>query len=321
MATCRLTLLYAAALVFSLYPLLAASRLSPNFYDDACPRALPTIRFVVFAAIAREPRIGASLLRLHFHDCFVNGCDASVLLDDTATFVGEKTAGPNNNSLRGFDVVDEIKTAVNFACLGNMVSCADILAAAARDSVVALGGKEYEVQLGRRDSRTASLDDANKEIPAPFFDLPALVSSFESHGLSIRDLVVLSAAHTLGFARCTVFRDRLYNETIDPDLARYLQLQCPSIGGGGDIPAPLDGTPATFDTSYFEGLRQNRGLLHSDQQLFAGEGGEAAALVRYYGERAEVFGVDFGDAMIRLGSLAPLTGDDGEIRENCRFVN
>lgn len=68
----------------------------------------------------------------------LKGCDASVLLDDTPTFTGEKTAGPNKKSARGFEVVDEIKAAVNSACNGNVVSCADILAAAARDSVVAV---------------------------------------------------------------------------------------------------------------------------------------------------------------------------------------
>lgn len=51
---------------------------------------------------------------------------------------GEKTAKPNKNSARGFDVVDQIKSAVNDACLGNVVSCADILAVAARDSIVAV---------------------------------------------------------------------------------------------------------------------------------------------------------------------------------------
>ncbi|KAF3779563.1 hypothetical protein EJ110_NYTH41183 [Nymphaea thermarum] len=131
-------------------------QLSPFFYFRTCPQALPAIRAAVFAAVAQEPRMGASLLRLHFHDCFVNGCDGSVLLDDTPTMTGEKGSLANANSARGFEVIDSIKSAVDRACGGSVVSCADILAVAARDSVVALGGPSWRVQLGRRDSTTAS---------------------------------------------------------------------------------------------------------------------------------------------------------------------
>lgn len=42
--------------------------------------------------------------------CFGDsGCDASVLLESYGGLVSEKQAGPNVNSVRGFEVIDEIK--------------------------------------------------------------------------------------------------------------------------------------------------------------------------------------------------------------------
>ena len=67
------------------------------------------------------------------------GCDASILLDATSTIDSEKNAGANANSARGFNVVDDIKSQVDKVCGRPVVSCADILAVAARDSVVAVG--------------------------------------------------------------------------------------------------------------------------------------------------------------------------------------
>ncbi|KAJ8570920.1 hypothetical protein K7X08_037892 [Anisodus acutangulus] len=116
---------------------MALMDLSDDFYDDVCPEALPTIKRVVEDAVRQERRMGASLLRLHFHDCFVNGCDASILLDQTDTIDSEKTARANNNSARGFEVIDKIKSEVDKICGRPVVSCADILTVAARDSVVA----------------------------------------------------------------------------------------------------------------------------------------------------------------------------------------
>lgn len=66
--------------------------------------------------------------------CTTQGCDGSVLLDDTDTLKGEKNALPNKNSLRGFDVIDKIKSDIESAC-PSTVSCADILTLAARDAI------------------------------------------------------------------------------------------------------------------------------------------------------------------------------------------
>ncbi|XP_058110565.1 peroxidase P7-like [Magnolia sinica] len=296
-----------------------ANSLSPTFYMKTCPMALPTIKKVIDAAVKKEPRMGASLLRLHFHDCFVNGCDASILLDDTDTIDGEKTAFPNINSARGFEVVDRIKSAVDEACGGPVVSCADILAVAARDSVVALGGPTWKVQLGRRDSTTASRTAANNNLPGPTMDLPALINNFKDHGLNTRDLVALSGGHTLGFAQCASFRDRIYNETnIFPNFARRVRRSCPRSGGDTNL-EPFDSTPARFDVRYFKSLIGKRGLLHSDQVLF--NGGLTDELVKSYSSSPKAFTTDFANSMVKMGNISPLTGKKGQIRKNCRRVN
>ncbi|KAE9595333.1 putative peroxidase [Lupinus albus] len=297
------------------------SKLTPNFYKKVCPQALPVIRSVVQQAIIRERRNGASLLRLHFHDCFVNGCDGSVLLDDTPTFTGEKTAFPNLNSLRSFNVVDEIKAVVDKACKGSVVSCADILAIAARDSIAILGGPEYEVLLGRRDARNASKESANLDLPPPFFSFSQLIINFKAQGLNLKDLVALSGGHTIGFARCNSFRNRIYNDTdINKNFATTLQKNCPKIGGDNNL-EPFDATPAKVDTTYYKELLYKKGLLHSDQELFKGIGSESDKLVELYSKNTHAFYKDFKASMIKMGNIKPLTGNKGEIRCNCRKIN
>ena len=69
-----------------------------------------------------------------------------MLLDDAPGFTGEKTAQPNKNSLRGFELVDDIKAQLEDACK-QTVSCADILAVAARDSVVAVSIARAIIQI------------------------------------------------------------------------------------------------------------------------------------------------------------------------------
>uniref|UniRef100_A0A2N9J4P7 Peroxidase n=1 Tax=Fagus sylvatica TaxID=28930 RepID=A0A2N9J4P7_FAGSY len=294
--------------------------LSPTHYSSTCPNALSIVRETVIEAINKETRIGASLLRLHFHDCFVNGCDASILLDNTSSIVGEKMAGPNNNSVRGFEVVDDIKAKLEKACPG-VVSCADILALAAHDSVVYLGGPSWKVSLGRRDSTTANLTAANTFLPSPLANLSGLIAKFSVQGLSFRNLVALSGSHTIGLVRCTVFRSRIYNDTIiDASFANSLKRRCPVSGNDNNL-APLDlQTPTHFDNLYYKNLLEKRGQLHSDQELYSGAPA-ADFLVEKYAADNDAFFKDFARGMIKMGRIKPLIGSEGEVRTNCRKVN
>lgn len=61
-------------LVFVSSITLSSGSLSRNFYNSSCPKLLSIVRREVVKAVAKEYRMGASLLRLHFHDCFVNAC-------------------------------------------------------------------------------------------------------------------------------------------------------------------------------------------------------------------------------------------------------
>ncbi|KAF3331839.1 peroxidase 4-like protein [Carex littledalei] len=169
------------------------AQLSTTYYSNTCPNLSSTVQSVLQSAISQDARVGATLIRLFYHDCFVNGCDGSILLDDTSTFTGEKTAGSNKDSLttKVFQVVDDIKTAVENACSG-IVSCADIVSLAAMDSVSILGGPSWDVKLGRRDSTTASFSGANSNIPGPSSSLQNLISSFSNQGLSADEMVALS---------------------------------------------------------------------------------------------------------------------------------
>jgi len=177
------------------------------------------------------------------------------------------------------------------------------------------------VLLGRRDARTASRDAANSNLPPPTFSFSQLVSNFKNQGLNVRDLVALSGGHTIGFARCTTFRNRIYNESnIDTKFAASLRNICPRRGGDNNL-EKLDATPARADSTYFTDLLHKKGLLHSDQELFKGEGRESDKLVQLYSRSTLAFARDFKASMIKMGNLKPLTGNQGEIRCHCRRVN
>ncbi|CAN6243704.1 unnamed protein product [Urochloa humidicola] len=298
-----------------------ATALSTGYYNKRCPSVQPAVRAAMARAVSADPNTGAAVIRLFFHDCFVNGCDASVLLDDPA---GEKAAAPNANSLRGYEAIDSVKYQVEAACPG-VVSCADVLALAARDAVSLLGGPSWNVRLGRRDARAATRDAANANLPGPGSGLPALVAAFAAKGLSARDMTALSGAHTVGRARCATFRGRVNGaagggEAINATYAAGLRGACPAGGGADGALAPLDpGTPDVFDNGYFRALVQRRGLLHSDQELY--NGGSQDALVRKYASNGAAFASDFAKAMVKMGNLAPAPGTPLEVRVNCRRPN
>ncbi|XP_047160154.1 peroxidase A2-like [Vigna umbellata] len=305
------------------------AQLSSTFYSTTCPNVSSIVRSVIQQALQSDTRIAASLTRLHFHDCFVNGCDGSLLLDQGGNItLSEKNAAPNNNSARGFNVVDNIKTSLENSCPG-VVSCADILALAAEASVSLGGGPSWTVLLGRRDGLIANQSGANTSIPAPTESLANVTAKFSAVGLNITDLVALSGAHTFGRAQCRFFNQRLFNfsgtgspdPTLNSSYLATLQQNCPQNGSGNTLNNLDPSSPDTFDNNYFQNLLNNQGLLQTDQELFSTSGSATISIVNNFANNQTAFFQAFAQSMINMGNISPLTGSQGEIRLDCKKVN
>uniref|UniRef100_A0A6N2KPM8 peroxidase n=1 Tax=Salix viminalis TaxID=40686 RepID=A0A6N2KPM8_SALVM len=273
--------------------------------------------------LASQPGLPAALLRMHFHDCF--GCDASVLSRINNNSKAEKDALPNL-SLEGFDVIDEIKTEIENKCAGK-VSCADILALAARDAVSFQFQKPmWEVLTGRRDGKVSLASEVLANIPSPFSNFSTLLRNFQRKGLTVHDLVVLSGAHTIGDGHCNLFSNRLYNFTgkgdqdpsLDSTYAAFLKTKCRSLRDRTTTVGMDPGSSTNFDASYFVNLKQKKGLFQSDAALLTDRISN-----KIVGElqKSTDFFKEFAQSMKRMGAIGVLTGNSGEIRKKCGVIN
>ncbi|KAM3364102.1 peroxidase 16 [Capsicum galapagoense] len=304
----------------------ADGQLQENFYAFTCPN----VEFIVQQAVATKfsqtfVTIPATL-RLFFHDCFVEGCDASVMI---ASPDGDAEKDFKDNlSLAGdgFDTVVKAKEAVEALCPG-VVSCADILAIAARDVVVLAGGPSYNVELGRRDGLISKASRVAGNLPEPNFNLIQLNTMFARHNLSQFDMIALSGAHTLGFSHCDRFANRIYSFTpsspvdpsLDPEYAKQLMGMCPQ-NVDPSIAINMDPvTPRTFDNEYYKNLVGGKGLFTSDQVLFTDESSQGT--VNDFANNGFDFNGAFVTAMRKLGRVGVKTGDKGEIRLDCSRFN
>ncbi|KAI3780827.1 hypothetical protein L2E82_10819 [Cichorium intybus] len=272
-----------------------------GFYLKTCPKAEAIVETVTADHISLAPSLAAPLLRMHFHD--------------------SEKSGPPNLSLRGFQVIDAAKTALEKACPG-VVSCADILALVARDAIYQI----KVVPLGRRDGRV-SIALESLTLPAPFGNITELKAQFASKGLSVKDLVVLSGGHTVGTSHCSTIAIRLYNFTgkgdtdpsLDPKYVPYLKSKCKPT----DTTTLLEMDPGsfrTFDEAYYTNVLKRRGLFQSDAALLADK--ETSAYVKLQAQSGgSTFFKDFEESMVKMGQIGVLTGSAGEIRKHCALVN
>ncbi|XP_019078425.1 putative Peroxidase 48 isoform X2 [Vitis vinifera] len=295
-----------------------------DFYRNSCPKAESIVRSSMAQIFAAHSDTPPALLRLLFHDCFIQGCDASILLDDSNESTNrsaEKLAIPNQ-TLKGFDKVEKIKEELEKACPG-VVSCADILVLATRDGIVLAGGPFYPVFTGRRDSNQSYFQEAMDDIPKP------------------------DGGHSIGKISCEFIQGRLFNfsgtgqpdPSIASDFLDEMRRNCQDSGNSsnGTASPPMVSramseltlgmtyyqglsssvsSGSAFDTHYYQSLLQGRGLLFSDQQLMAEE--KTERLVRAYAsDDGSTFQIDFARSMMKMSTLSVLTGSQGQVRLNC----
>ncbi|CAI9755980.1 unnamed protein product [Fraxinus pennsylvanica] len=122
----------------------------------------------------------------------------------------------------------------------------------ASNSAVPVGGPSWNVNLGRRDSTTASRSVANIVLPSPFSDLNTQLFPH----LRTRDLVLETWIPHNRPIPMFFFRDRIYSNRTDIDagFASTRRRQCPTNSGDSNLAALDLMIPNSFDNNYFKNL-------------------------------------------------------------------
>ncbi|KAK4280164.1 hypothetical protein QN277_011824 [Acacia crassicarpa] len=295
--------------------------LSWTFYQSSCPQLESLVRNHLKKVFQRDIGQAAGIVRIFFHDCFVQGCDGSVLLDAVSPNDESEKDTPPNVTLRpeALQTIEDLRALVHKQC-GRVVSCADLTVLAAREAVFLSGGPNFPVPLGRRDSLNFSVAGTDN-LPGPFSKTGGLLSAFGAQKFDTTDVVALSGAHSFGRSHCGAFFSRIsptLDSTMDSSFAASLQAICPTDSSPNT--ANLDvRTPNIFDNQYYVDLMNRQGLFVSDQDLFTDA--RTKNIVVSFAKNQKLFFDKFSQAMIKMSQLSVLTGKQGEIRAKCSATN
>ncbi|PWA82380.1 peroxidase superfamily protein [Artemisia annua] len=314
-------------IVFKFFIGFTEAQLEVGFYNKVCPAAETVVANVVKDATKSDSQTPAAMLRLHFHDCFVEGCDGSILIDNGNN--SERIAN-GHQGVRGYDVIENAKAQLESMCPG-VVSCADIVAMAARDAVALSHGPVYQVETGRKDGLVSRMELAGR-MPDVQDSIQILKQKFIEKGLNDRDLVILSAAHTIGTTACFFMTTRLYDfassegpdPSINPSFLPELTSACPKEGNPNDR-LPMDhGSGDIFDKQIFQNIRSGFAVLQSDAKLMD-DPTTKGIVDSYFGLLSPLIGPsfegDFVKSMVRMGRIGVKTGSSGDIRRVCKAFN
>lgn len=135
-------------------------------------------------------------------------------------------------------------------------------------------------------------------------------------------LHMITGGHTLGFAHCSSFQNRIHSFSstldVDPSLqssfANSLRSVCPAHNKVKSAGTTLDSTTTTFDNAYFKLLLQGKSIFSSDQALLTNP--TTKALVYKFASSQKKFENAFVKSIIKMSSI---TGGQ-EIRLECKAV-
>lgn len=133
----------------------------------------------------------------------------------------------------------------------------------------------------------------------------------------------LVGGHTLGFAHCSSFQNRIHNfntqkqvdPTLNPSFAASLKGVCPAHNKVKNAGTTMDATTTSFDNVYYKMLMQGQSLFSSDQALLTTP--STKNLVTKYASSSEEYERAFVKSMIKMSSIS---GNGNEVRLNCRRV-
>ncbi|KAI4380227.1 hypothetical protein MLD38_006442 [Melastoma candidum] len=314
--------------VLLLFVVVVNAKLTPDYYKNTCPDFQKIIRETITNKQISTPTTAAGTLRLFMHDCFVEGCDASVLIASNSFNTAEKDVDINQ-SLAGdaFDVITRAKVALELAC-PKTVSCADILAQATRDLVTMVGGPFYKVWLGRKDGFVSQASRVTGNLPTLNMTMDQILDLFQRKGFAPQEFVAMMGAHTIGFSHCKEFTSRIFNYSntsphdpaMNPSYVAGLSKLCENYTTDVTMAAFNDVmTPGKFDNMYYKNLPKGLGLLSIDQMMYTDQ--RTRPYVIQYANNQMAFFEAFAHVMEKLGLVDVKTGRKGEVRSRCDNFN
>ncbi|XP_060206606.1 peroxidase 29-like [Lycium barbarum] len=291
-----------------------------NFYRNSCPNAEQFVKDEVSRSTLIDPTTAAALLRLAFHDCQVDGCDASVLLSFSNGLMTE-TESEMNFGLRKLHIINGIKSSLERIC-PQTVSCSDIIQLAARDTIHLSGGPFIDVFTGRKDGTLASKERADKELPPADISVDKFIEIFQGKNITLQEGVALIGAHTLGIGHCRNFEKRLQppgDPTLPTGFKLTLLVICSNPFLSNITFETNDLTTFAFDNRYFTDILNGRGLLKIDSDISRDQRTKPH-VIRFASDQKQFFR-SFTSGFLKLSNHKVLLGKQGEIRKDCRFVN